>query len=114
MSSLLSHTIPSAIIALHSDATSFSRRDRNTIASLLDHFVKQNPAVSVNCFNSFTHSIVSVLSSSENNRICRMMRRWSNCIQVDITKACKNEEQLKIDLEFYYCRIWKMFACSLD
>ncbi|KRZ01539.1 hypothetical protein T11_10770 [Trichinella zimbabwensis] len=40
------------------------------------------------------------------------MSTWSNCMQVDITEACKNEEQLKIELEFYYGRIWKMCACN--
>ncbi|KRX12512.1 hypothetical protein T07_2139 [Trichinella nelsoni] len=40
MSSLLSHTIPSAIFALLSDTTSSSGSDRNTEGSLLDHFVK--------------------------------------------------------------------------
>ncbi|KRX51704.1 hypothetical protein T09_8920 [Trichinella sp. T9] len=43
----------------------------------------------------------------------RTRRRWYKCMQVNLTEAGKNEEQLRMKLEFYYCRIWKMYACSL-
>ncbi|XP_003368676.1 conserved hypothetical protein [Trichinella spiralis] len=65
----------------------------------------------------YKHSIIILLHNKKIkcSTICagRKMRRWYKCVQVNLTEAGKNEEQLRMKLEFYYCRIWKMYACSL-
>ncbi|XP_003378762.1 conserved hypothetical protein [Trichinella spiralis] len=65
-----------------------------------------------------TNVIKQCNSSSEclNGGFCasidsvKTMRRWYKCVQVNLTEAGKNEEQLRMKLEFYYCRIWKILT----